>query len=418
MTRERGVAMILALLFLSFLTILGGALLTNSTVDIRISDNYRAAAQSLYVAEAGIEEAREMIRTSASTPAELLVSASGGDGVISASTDLASLLSSDDRPLIPSDPWIRDMGQSLVDGSGQVAGHYHVWLRNDNADGIPATADTNHILTLLSVGTVGNARKTIEVTIKQSEFPHFPAALMLDGPVDTFNATDSSFFEVNGNDEVSGEAAYSIGVIRDSDIALLAGEVSQPSDRTANYIGRGGLMPDLRNTSSEMDPMLRSPASLEKIVTRISRNASDVFDPTYGSAQPIQNYGSPTDYKIAVVNGDVALGPGAGYGMLVARGNVTVVGNFTWSGLILIVGQGVLHWNGDQSGSILGSMFIARTRANDRGPSNIFGTGIGMLGSVTANFSGAAGSGIHYNSAAIAAASHGLPYMPISVKEW
>jgi hypothetical protein len=37
--RNRGVALILALLVLSFLTVLGGAVLTTSTIDIWISDN-------------------------------------------------------------------------------------------------------------------------------------------------------------------------------------------------------------------------------------------------------------------------------------------------------------------------------------------------------------------------------------------
>ena len=62
MSPERGVALIVALLFLSFLTMLGGALLTTSTIDIWISDNYKTSTESLYLAEAGIEEARELIR--------------------------------------------------------------------------------------------------------------------------------------------------------------------------------------------------------------------------------------------------------------------------------------------------------------------------------------------------------------------
>src|SRR3954468_10076835 len=47
--QNRGVALILALLVLSFLTILGGALLTTSTIDIWISDNYKTYTQALYV---------------------------------------------------------------------------------------------------------------------------------------------------------------------------------------------------------------------------------------------------------------------------------------------------------------------------------------------------------------------------------
>ena len=46
MTSERGVALILALMVLAFLTVLGGALLTTTTIDIHISDNFNTGIQS------------------------------------------------------------------------------------------------------------------------------------------------------------------------------------------------------------------------------------------------------------------------------------------------------------------------------------------------------------------------------------
>src|SRR5579883_1549763 len=105
--KERGVALILALLVLSFLTILGGALLTTSTIDIWISDNYKTSNQNLYIAEAGLSYGREILRTSSATPSQLLSTAAGPDHQLSSATDLATLLASDDQPLIPSDPALR-----------------------------------------------------------------------------------------------------------------------------------------------------------------------------------------------------------------------------------------------------------------------------------------------------------------------
>src|SRR5437868_2441508 len=107
MNSNRGVALILALLVLSFLTILGGALLTTATVDVWISDNYKTSTQTLYLTEAGIEQAREVLRTASNTPAQLLATAAGADGQLSTSADLTALLASDDQPLIPSDPSMR-----------------------------------------------------------------------------------------------------------------------------------------------------------------------------------------------------------------------------------------------------------------------------------------------------------------------
>ncbi|PYR97342.1 MAG: hypothetical protein DMG16_24960 [Acidobacteria bacterium] len=330
-----GVALIFALLVLSFITIVGGALLTTATIDIWISDNHKTAIQSLYLAEAGIDQAREVLRTSSSTPTELLTSAAGPDGQLLTSADLATLLDGDDQPLIPSDPSLRPAGQPLLDNSGRMIGRYYVWLRNDNADGMASKTDTNDVLTLLGFGQIGTTSKVIEVTIQKGKFPSLPG------------------------------------------------------------------------TDTQTDPRLTTVSGLESLVSSLTKNATDLYNPPVGGIQAIGNYGSATNYKVAVVNGDVVLGPGSGYGILLTRGTVKVVGNFTWNGLILIIGQGILTWNSGTAGTIYGGLFMAQTRAAD-------GSILPTLGNVAADLTPAA---IFYDAAAITAASRSFPYNPIAVKE-
>jgi ABC-type transport system involved in multi-copper enzyme maturation permease subunit len=272
--RNRGVALILALLVLSFLTILGGALLTTSTIDVWISDNYKTYTQALYLAEAGVDSGRQMLSTSSRTPSQLLLVAAGPDGRISTSTDLAALLASDDQPLIPVDPALRSTGQPLIDDAGELAGYYYVWLRNDNADGMASISDTNQTLTLMSFGSTWGSKKAIETTVQKGAFP-----------------------DNNG------------------------------------------------------DPRLYTPAGLQGLVSSVTRNAMDVF-----STATITDYGAPSNYRVALVNGNLNLGPGTGYGILLTRGNVNVTGNFVWNGLIVIVGAGALQLNG-HSGTINGGLF-------------------------------------------------------------
>src|SRR5262245_39267399 len=131
MKKNRGVALLLALLVLSFLTVLGGALLTTSTIDIWIADNYKTATQALYVAEAGLDDGREALQMPGRTIEELLASAD---------------------PLIPS--------RELVDSSGDIAGRYTVRLRRENG-----------LLKLVSVGRIGGAQKTVEAVIEKAGFP-------------------------------------------------------------------------------------------------------------------------------------------------------------------------------------------------------------------------------------------------------
>ncbi len=311
MTSQRGVALILALLVLAFLTVLGGALLTTSTIDILVSDNYKTAVQSLYLAEAGIDEGRELLRASTNSINQLLTTAAGPNAVLSNATDLATLLASDDQPLVPSAPSLRTIGQALTDSSGQIIGRYHLWLRNDNADLKSSRIDSNQVLTLLSVGTTGNAEKVIEVTVRK-------AGIALD------------------------------------------------------------------------DPALTTPAGLEEVVTRITAHATDVYSPPPQIPLTLGNYGSPANYRVLVVNGDVNLGWGTGYGILLARGDVNVTGSFEWNGLIFMIGDGTLHWDTDE-GRINGGFF---PEPGDE-----------------------ISSRIHPDQDAIAAANRPFPYVPIAINE-
>ena len=302
MEKNRGVALILALLVLSFLTVLGGALLTASTIDIWISDNYKSATQVLYLAEAGIDHARHVLLTSGRTLTESLRLSAGADNL---------LATNDDQPLIPPGP--------LVDESGRNFGSYEVWLRNDHADGTASLLDSNDVVTVVSTGRIGNAHKTMEVTIEKGKFPEHTA-----------------------------------------------------------------------------DPRLQTVGGLESLAGSIMRSATELYDSAAWS-----DFGSGADYRVAVVSGDVDLGPGAGYGLLLVRGELNVVGDLVWNGLILVIGQGVVNWNAGVSGTIHGGLFVAKTRALD-----------GSLLAAPSNWS--------YDitdAAQIRAANRRFPFNPVAIRE-
>jgi hypothetical protein len=335
MKSDRGIVLILALLVLSFLTAIGCALLATAAIDVWISDSYKSSTQNLYLAEAAIDQARESIRTSSTTPTQLLAVAAGADGQLQTSTDLATLLASDDQPLLPRTSSLRSSGQPLVDSSGRTIGHFYVWLRNDSVDGISNTTDTNDVLRLLSIGQVGSTKKVIEVVVQKGKFPALPG------------------------------------------------------------------------TDVQTDPRLTTVSGLESLVASIAKNANDVFTPPHGGAQTITNYGNTADYRVGVINGDVTLGPGTGYGILLVRGTVTVAGSFTWNGLLLIIGKGLLVWNAGTMGLIHGGIFVAQTLDPD-------GARLSSLGNTAPDFRPAT---ISYDAAAIKAANHTFPYSPIAIIE-
>ncbi len=265
---QRGAALILAVLILSFLAVIGGALLTSATIDIWISDNFRTRLQTLYLAQQGIEQAREYLRTSG-IPASGVIFVSGGDST----------------------------------------GSYSVSLRNSS------------VITLVSSSTAGTSRRSIEVQVIKGSFPLDPA-----------------------------------------------------------------------------DPRLQTVNGLERLVLGISRNATD----TYPSGSMIGNYGLPSAYRVGVVNGDCTLGPGTGFGVLLVRGQLTVTGTYSWTGLIVVVGQGVVVWSPSAFGQIDGGLFAARTR-------DALGNLLSSPQAVTYT---------QNDAAAIAHANASFPYLPIAIREY
>ena len=104
--------------------------------------------------------------------------------------------------------------------------------------------------------------------------------------------------------------------------------------------------------------------------------------------------------------------------MLVVRGNLTIRGSFSWTGLILVIGQGMVRWASDASGQVAGAVFIARTRENDRSSVNVLGTPRTTRGPVTAVFDGGSASAIQLNTASVNLANARFPYVTIAYREY
>jgi Tfp pilus assembly protein PilX len=408
----KGAALVMAMLLLVIFGLLAAALMSTVALEGMISDNYQTNTQVLYLAEAGIDRARENLRVSTNDLTQILTTAAGADGVLSTSTSLATLSSIDQAYINNS---------TLTDLTGRNQGRYHVFIRNDIADGQTSVTDTNSIINLLSIGQFRGATKIVEVEVRRGAIPDFPAALTLDGPVPVgaFLESSSAIFDIDGNNSGSPTipAKSAIGVISPAADTEVTTRILGPPDRSTMYVGAGGL-PSVNDISTSMAPELWTPAGLEDVVADIASYATTTYNPPYNGSTPLSNVGSPTAPQTVVVNGDCVYGPGVGYGLLLVRGNLTFNGNFTWNGLVLVIGQGYMDWNGGAQGEINGEMFIAASRGLPRSASSPVGPILGMRGPIHANFNGGGGNGIHYNWAEIQKAYQGLPYRPISYRQY
>jgi hypothetical protein len=409
-------ALVTSILILLFLSLAGGALISSTRVDVQIASNYGTGVRSLYLAEAGIEAGREALRTSGAEVTTLLTTAAGADGNLASGRDLTGLLAGDDAPLLPADSGARSAGLVMSDTAGRAAGSYHVWLRNDVVDDRTATADTNDIVTLVSVARIGDATRTVEAVVRKATLPDLPAALTLNGPVNPFLPATSSIFEINGLDQSgNGNNLHAIGVISGADETLVSDAI--PSNRANNYTGLGGETPNVEDISGDLGSEYTTVSGLEAVVEGLSYAATSHYDPGLGNTTALPSVGSAASPEIVVVDGNCDFGPGDGYGILVVRGDLVLHGNFSWTGIILVIGQGTVEWNGGGHGEISGGILLARTRdeptvANPLGPLRA------TRGDVSIDFNGGGGNGISFNSDSTANAQSGFPFIPISFNEY
>lgn len=406
-TTHKGIALVSALLFLAFLSAIGGALLTTATIDLAIADNHRTSVQLRFLAEAGIEAGRESLRSASEELEASLRTASGTDGLVATSRDVVTLLAGDDVPLLPADSALRTEGQTL----GGL-GSFHVFLRNDGIDGEDSTLDTNGVVVLLSLARIGPRKRVIEAEVTRRRFPALRAALTLDGPVAGFDVAGADLLHIDGRDRCGGTPVRSVGVVSASDVARVKGMIEAGTE--PRYTGLGPF-PDVASIEASLPGSLEHPGSLERVVSRFRRSATEVHSPAFGETARLGEVGSPDDPRIVVVDGDLELGPGQGYGVLVVSGVLTLQGDFGWSGLILATGPGVVRWRGD--GEIDGGLFVAKTR-DGRTPDRPLGDVLAAPGEIRMDLDAAGGSGILYDSCAIERAYAKLEYLPISIRQY
>jgi hypothetical protein len=135
---------------------------------------------------------------------------------------------------------------------------------------------------------------------------------------------------------------------------------------------------------------------LESLANSITKNATDVYE-----SGTLINIGSPVNYRVVVVKGNLDLGSGTGYGMLLVRGDLHIIGNVTWNGLIVVLGRGLMETDSGTAAIVNGGLFIARTQALD---GSLLAAPADVMFSIT-------------DPAQMRMANQSFPYNPIAIRE-
>ena len=431
---ERGIALVTALLMTLILVVMGAGLIVSSRGAQRIETGFKNQQRTFEVAVAGLERAREILRhcrfdyinsngassTSCSSISNKLDVAAGADDTLVDVTSIAAFeaaggLSVDDVPLV-ADTVLGDVT-------------YRVYLTNDpwddpaggatvKTDGV--VPDGQNVVTLTAFARGANdegwtAAQGIFRTGTTFPLPTLPGLITLPGPSIDYLAPTSNAIELNGDygDPLCfATVATSTNDARDDAIDEIDPRednytTCDPGPGSSALEADTGSVENFIDTSSTSnpyaplesnDPQLAAPgngalggvvagcngderdfirtACMNGLVASVTAQANALVAAGRGYVGPsptTADLGSPSLPTVVVVTGNYTAPPGDYGGTLLVRGNLTTHGNFSYTGQILVVGNGWVRRNGGGSGSICGGVLTANTNVPWVGDNNYVG---------------------------------------------
>lgn len=374
-TKENGNVLVVTILILFAIAIIGGTISMVSTMDLKISGNQRIATRSLFIAEAGLNEA--IHRLSLSHPTNVTVGGWTGDAAICDSipydpnwtvriylTNPASAPPS--AGSIYSTGTLQDLASihlaySVADGTDKVLTVQHKWV-DRNSDG---TRDNNEIVlydalqvppenfatgvpvdVVTVTGRSSEGEKVIQAEItKNSVMVRTLAALYVDKAV-----------KITGNSAFCGH-----------NHPLNTPLFTVPNACTAWHLS-GGNLPGVTSTGDVVKVMgsadvMGYPIPVDNSPTNPFYSLAEVLG--LSDAEINKILGSPDNTSIVsplngitFIQGDANINSNlTGEGLLYVTGDLHAAGSYTYVGLIFV--EGDVHFTGTPW--ILGSMVVRGT---------------------------------------------------------
>ena len=429
--QEDGMAILIALIALSVFSLLGLYMIFNSTTELKVSDNYESQIQARYAAQAGLNHAREVIRgirfnyllqgpdgtasalssyrTYARTSAfRNFVSWSPARSldILNPASDVSSI---PDDGLISTGKYLGTNGTILIPstgiaqtapnpyGSGTITtSRYFVKVSDNSGEaseilrdpGDDPFIDGDGVILIRSMGVAQTIRENGGGIVRRNSVVVFEARIKqrktfdLDAPMVIQGSSVTTDFDGNSFDIDGGGGNVGIATI-DTNLGDSISPESQvestiDTNQYDNVSGTGyvpGVNPSVGDItgpiSSNLDQalLLDSEYLYNFCHVEVPTFADNIFNSNQswagGSAPNIGTYNPsfPPNHpsqvpKITLVRGDLSVsGNITGGGVLIITGTFTGSGSFNYNGIVLVIGTG----NADMSGmnaDILGGMYV------------------------------------------------------------
>jgi hypothetical protein len=238
-----------------------------------------------------------------------------------------------------------------------------------------------------------------------------PAAVTMAGPNPTWNTAHSANFGINGVNDSScnaGGAVPAVGTttdvgdgvntpsqVADASATTIAGQISGSGTKPKNFVGAGCSSTqggdDVQNVIN-VAPSYNTVNGLQALVESVIGSA----DVVTSDSSTVTNWGTDSDPVVIAITGDGTIPDGAG--ILLVTGNMVASGSFVWDGLILVIGNGSVTFNGGGGGSINGALVVANVGNSSYAANPTSANLLSQLGSPSFTFNGGGISSINYNS--------------------
>ena len=383
---EEGSALLMTVFVTAILAGMGIALLHLSEANLRLARKNLSNKKAFYLAESGVENGRRAL-IDANGDAEdfsaQLEAAAGENDAIEFDPDLLVARYDADGEFLGFDGYGDDV--PLRSAEFLEHGYSAAFLTNDPLDGRANLVDSNARAIVVGVG-IGPDRafRMVEIIIEPEIIlpPMPPAAITVLGDHPFFFAGQSN------SERYSGEDCHFLG---GGNPALNVAIVGATGTGAEGLVEEGVVGPPTRYVSGEYQGDQTAVDLTDGTNPLVAGSGMGALDPVWSDCSFLQALNgklekyatfhctgaecelpeSTTMDDIIFVEGDVTIGPGySGAGILAATGEITILGNSTWTGTVLAIGEGAVTRRGGGNGVISGVTVVA----DIAGPDEIYGT--------------------------------------------
>lgn len=358
--RERGAALITVLMMSTLLLATGGALVLVTSLSIRTTIDATSEMQAYYSAEAGLQATLNVLRGNVNPVSGM--PANSKIDFRKAVTPNQSNRNGDNSGLRHLSGWLNYNVNGANGNPDRVALTpnysplnglaYSVLVSDPDAATTPAGAEPARLLLRVRGFGPKGAEKRLELIVNRTNFDYAPPAmLMIRGADDCspahFTAGNSSAKDYTGHDVApTGAILPSFGATCGGDQTTQI--AADTKDTVENPKAATIPIPSLPE-------YLQTADNARAFVAEQRLNAQDegrYFSSFTGTA------GSSAAPLFTFVDGDCNLDGGAG--LLIITGTLTLNGNPSFDGLILVMGAGTVNRAGAGNGTYSGAMAVAR----------------------------------------------------------